>query len=185
MAVEESYRNEIVEHTFNPEGIAVAQIDYYCDPECFAAAVEEGAVAEPVEVAADGGTKSVDEPTLFDRATNVAKTHSQELGADDGGVSTISFSGPVGLHAIIGKGADLEYQAQYAVLAELQQELGRELGSLYAEYPDDVEREIHGALERIGLDRLTAEILAERSVETLEDWQDYHGEWDLEGDRDV
>lgn len=42
-AVDDGVTDELVAHKYDPEeSIAIAETAFYCDPECFAAAVEDG-----------------------------------------------------------------------------------------------------------------------------------------------
>jgi len=40
-AVEDSHISEIVAHTFDPDGLAVSETAYYCDPSCAAKAFSD------------------------------------------------------------------------------------------------------------------------------------------------
>lgn len=114
-----------------------------------------------------------DGENVFDLARESAQEYSQRLG-ENPNIDVISFNGPIGSQAIIAEGADLDYQAQYAVMAALEEQLQRELFVDDLDHPSDAHHEIDRALSRLGLDPFQAEAIADDAVAKLEDWQDYH-----------
>jgi hypothetical protein len=115
------------------------------------------------------------EPSLFDEATEKAHASSDQLGDDDH-LDVFSFSGPIGRHTVIGKGAPLEYQVQPAILGALEDALLEMVHVDNPDSPQDVEDSLIQQLTDVGLHKGAAEMVAERTAKTLRDWQDHHGE---------
>lgn len=115
-----------------------------------------------------------EEETLFDRATAAAQEHSSELGDSDG-IDVMTFSGPIGFHAVVAQGAPVNFQAELATLLAIREQLQMQL-----HVPDDVDSpeaaapHIQDGLEGVGFDPFAAESIGEKAVEKLSGWQDYH-----------